>query len=117
MVELQGEVVSQSPLSGQHLGNMTTENGKPILVIGNHKLEGKMVAEPKPLLVLRKITTAVEGESGVGGSRDGQARLQGDDKNEHRRVEYRIVGKVIRKTIFKTRPKPLIRKIIPKGGI
>ncbi|CAM9302825.1 unnamed protein product [Discosporangium mesarthrocarpum] len=126
MVELQGEVVSTNPLSGQHLGNMTFENGKPVLVIGNHKLEGKLAAEPKPLLVLRKVVTNANvgnGDDVCGGQSNARDQLDGEgDEGDGRRegrglsVEYRIVGKVTRKTIFKTRPKPLIRKLPQSGG-
>eukprot|EP00752_Nemacystus_decipiens_P014761 g13142.t1 len=136
MVELQGELVSKDPMSGQPLGSMTSENGKPMLVIANHKLEGKPASEPKPLLVLRKVLVDVNDEnssggnsgdggvsgakseggrhaSGVGGGREGAG--VGDvgavRQPRQQRVEYRIVGRVTRKTIFKTRPKPLIRKL------
>lgn len=82
--------------------------GKPTLVIGNHKLEGKVVPEGKPLLVLRKVVVE-SGEDGNGTGADVSdqpSRAAGQP-----RVEYSIVGKVNSKMIFKTRPKPLIRKL------
>lgn len=76
-----------------------------MLIICNHKLEGKVASEPKPLLVLRKVTVPhCEEDAGAGGE-----GAVGGIKPQ--RVEYRVVGKVTRKTIFKTRPKPLIRKL------
>ncbi|CAM9463054.1 unnamed protein product [Ascophyllum nodosum] len=104
MVELQGELISKEPLSGQSLGTMTLEGGKPTLVIGNHKLEGKEAVEPKPLLVLRKVIVPRPSKRGDG-ERDGDVNGNGTA------VEYEVVGRVTKKTIFKTRPKPLIRKI------
>ncbi|CAM9931647.1 unnamed protein product [Scytosiphon promiscuus] len=125
MVELQGELISKDPLSGQPLGSMTSENGKPMLVISNHKLEGKAASEPKPLLVLRKVLVDVDDEnnSGDGGRRNGGSNggaagtAEGvRPQQRQQRVEYRVVGRVTRKTIFKTRPKPLIRKLGDGGG-
>lgn len=82
--------------------------GKPTLVVQNHKLEGKVVPEGKPLLVLRKVV--VEGGESVNGAgadvSDQPSRAAGEP-----RVEYSIVGKIHSKMIFKTRPKPLIRKL------
>ncbi|CAM9883676.1 unnamed protein product [Pylaiella littoralis] len=134
MVELQGELVCKDPLSGQPLGSMTSENGKPVLVISNHKLEGKTASEPKPLLVLRKVMVEVNQKSDSsssngekcrrGGSRGDTSEGGGEDQvgagdsqpqQQLKRVEYRVVGKVTRKTIFKTRPKPLIRKLGGSG--
>ncbi|CAM9963733.1 unnamed protein product [Ectocarpus sp. 12 AP-2014] len=126
MVELQGELISKDPLSGQPLGSMTSENGKAMLVISNHKLEGKAASEPKPLLVLRKVVVDVNDEiSGVGGGSGAIPEGGGDSEGggggearrpPARRVEYRVVGRVARKTIFKTRPKPLIKKLGSGGG-
>ncbi|CBJ26829.1 hypothetical protein Esi_0048_0020 [Ectocarpus siliculosus] len=127
MVELQGELISKDPLSGQPLGSMTSENGKAMLVISNHKLEGKAASEPKPLLVLRKVVVDVNDENcgGGGGSSGATPEGGGDREGEGggaarrppaQRVEYRVVGRVARKTIFKTRPKPLIKKLGSGGG-
>lgn len=95
-----------------------------MLVISNHKLEGKAASEPKPLLVLRKVVVDVSDGNGGGGS--GAKREGGGDREEKggggarpppaQRVEYRVVGRVARKTIFKTRPKPLIKKLGSGGG-
>lgn len=95
--------LARSPV--RPLAHPLEKQGKPVLIINNHKLEGKVASEPKPLLVLRKVTVPHrEGDAETGGEGTvGGIRPQ--------RVEYRIVGKVTGKTIFKTRPKPLIRKI------
>lgn len=82
---------------------------KPTLVIGNHKLEGKVVPEPKPLLVLRKISLAGHSDGVARGSPGEHQRH--DEKASQPRVRYSVVGKITSKTIFKTRPKPLILKI------
>ncbi|CAM9912911.1 unnamed protein product [Hapterophycus canaliculatus] len=106
-----------------------------MLVISNHKLEGKAASEPKPLLVLRKVVVDVDNEhrggegsssssigrngggSGGGGSGGSAAGLVEDaTRPRQQRVEYRVVGRVTRKTIFKTRPKPLIRKLGDGSG-
>lgn len=106
-----------------------------MLVISNHKLEGKAASEPKPLLVLRKVVVDVNDESdsaggsssrsngggGEGSSSDGNggagfAEEGARPQQRHQRVEYRVVGRVTRKTIFKTRPKPLIRKLGDGSG-
>ncbi|CAM9356448.1 unnamed protein product [Ectocarpus fasciculatus] len=126
MVELQGELISKDPLSGQPLGSMTSENGKAMLVISNHKLEGKAASEPKPLLVLRKVVVDVDDENSGGGGDSGATREGGGDREGKggggasrppaQRVEYRVVGRVARKTIFKTRPKPLIKKLGSGGS-
>ncbi|CAM9896566.1 unnamed protein product, partial [Sphacelaria rigidula] len=84
------------------------EQGKPSLVIGNHKLEGKVVSEPKPLLVLRKVFLPDDDDDHRGDGGDGM--IAGGSKGGSDRVQYQIVGKITNKTIFKTRPKPLIRK-------
>eukprot|EP00904_Undaria_pinnatifida_P007788 jgi/Undpi1/4139/HiC_scaffold_16.g07506.m1 len=121
MVELQGELISKDALSGQSLGSMTFENGKPVLVISHHKLEGKVASEPKPLLVLRKvIVPGCSSSSPDGGGSGSDAGMGGGSGDvvaggvKRERVEYHVVGRVTRKTIFKTRPKPLIRKM--EGG-
>lgn len=91
-----------------------SSQGKPALVISNHKLEGKAASEPKPLLVLRKVILPDSdpdekadggGTDVAGGGGDGKTRAA------RQRVEYRVIGRVTRKSIFKTRPKPLIRKL------
>lgn len=81
--------------------------GKPALVISNYKLEGKVVPEKKPLLVLRKVVMPEDEEDDQGeDSGEGRDRDRGQP-----RVQYQIVGKITSKTIFKARPKPLIRKV------
>ena len=94
-----------------------------MLVIANHKLEGKPASEPKPLLVLRKVLVDVNDENS-GGGQNGDGGSEGTGagdrdaarRPQQQRVEYRIVGRVTRKMIFKTRPKPLIRKLGDGGG-
>ncbi|CAM9795026.1 unnamed protein product [Chrysoparadoxa australica] len=55
------------------------------LVIGAHRLEGNAKPWPKPLLVLRKTS-------------------------EGGKTSYKVVGQVNKRLLFKTRPKPIVRK-------
>jgi chromosome transmission fidelity protein 8 len=65
----------------------------PILIIGNHYLEGKRVALKKPLAILNKDETA--------------AASMELDTDQSQAVDYRLAGVIKFKYIFKNRPKPL----------
>jgi chromosome transmission fidelity protein 8 len=60
----------------------------PILIIGNHYLEGKRVALKKPLAIINK-----DDESSPAG--------------EAESIDYQLTGVIRFKYIFKNRPKPL----------
>jgi chromosome transmission fidelity protein 8 len=62
----------------------------PILIIGNHYLEGKRVALKKPLAII--------------GKDDPSPTIEGE---ENQALAYRLAGVVRFKYIFKNRPKPL----------
>ncbi|CAM9534767.1 unnamed protein product [Phaeothamnion confervicola] len=84
MIELNGVLKSKDALAGQGLGRLSTTNDKPTLVIGSSLLEGKVAKLPKPVLVLQRV------------------------RQDRKTTEYRIVGKLGRKIIFKNRPKPIV---------
>eukprot|EP00611_Tribonema_gayanum_P023656 TRINITY_DN5018_c0_g1_i1.p1 TRINITY_DN5018_c0_g1~~TRINITY_DN5018_c0_g1_i1.p1 ORF type:complete len:149 (+),score=17.72 TRINITY_DN5018_c0_g1_i1:147-593(+) len=107
MVELQGEIVSQGTLAGQHLGDLFYEQNKPVLVIGSHRLEGMEVLLPKPLLVLQKVTSESD-------SPDQHQSPEGSSGHDVQRrpakaVEYKVVGRTTKKIHFKKRPNPIIK--------
>mmetsp|Transcript_11429 Transcript_11429/g.16866 ORF Transcript_11429/g.16866 Transcript_11429/m.16866 type:complete len:111 (-) Transcript_11429:11-343(-) len=88
MVELQGSLeCSSSSMAGLDLGNIQYVKGTPMLEIGAHRLEGKDQKLPKPLLVFQKEEEAM---------------------NQEQKVEYKVVGCISKKIIFKNRPKPII---------
>jgi hypothetical protein len=122
MIELQGEIERNGEIvenAGFDVGTLTTSSavsrcpapaparpppappspsllfppqGTLFLTIGYHQLEGKVQTLKKPLAVLSKVG----GSSGDGGS--GGA------------TEYKVVGVVREKYLFKARPKPQISK-------
>ena len=67
----------------------------PILIIGNHYLEGKRVALKKPLAILNKDEQT-----------DAAASME-LDTDQSQAVDYRLAGVIKFKYIFKNRPKPL----------
>ncbi|ORZ38215.1 chromosome transmission fidelity protein 8 [Catenaria anguillulae PL171] len=93
VIELQGSLeCDDGVFSGQHLGKFTyansSDSGNPELIIGNHRLEGKLVKMSKPFAVLEKTQRAVD---------------VGVDP-----VEWRVRGIVKYKYMFKTRPQNLV---------
>jgi chromosome transmission fidelity protein 8 len=68
----------------------------PILIIGNHYLEGKRVALKKPLAILNKDEQQT----------DAAASME-LDTDQSQAVDYRLAGVIKFKYIFKNRPKPL----------
>mmetsp|Transcript_18218 Transcript_18218/g.35790 ORF Transcript_18218/g.35790 Transcript_18218/m.35790 type:complete len:172 (+) Transcript_18218:115-630(+) len=82
-------------LAGQTLGALTFENGLPILEIGVHRLEGKVVKIPKPFAIMERVESTSSDDlpsAPAGGAR------------------FAIRGIVRQKLLFKTRPKPLVGK-------
>ncbi|KAJ7145125.1 Ctf8-domain-containing protein [Mycena crocata] len=63
LVELQGELevecTSDRERDGRLVGRLAIDDAakKPTLTIGHHLLEGKVVQLPKPLAVLRRVTS------------------------------------------------------------
>ncbi len=80
--ELQGVVKAPSGgLGGKLLGKLSTEkDGKTLLTVENRLLRGEVERLETPLYVLRKVSV------------------------EEGRVEYRVVGKITTKHVFRKRP-------------
>ena len=78
-------------------------NGRGTLIIGHHKLEGKMVELKRPLCVMRKRTAAAPADA-----MDVDCAAAGAGTTAS--VDYVVAGIVRRKLVFKNRPKPIVRK-------
>ncbi|KAG0144860.1 hypothetical protein CROQUDRAFT_108213 [Cronartium quercuum f. sp. fusiforme G11] len=104
IVELQGKLeisydegpnVNQEAIrEGLEIGRLDLSNPKkPLLTIGNHQLEGKIVKLTTPLALLRKMESA-----SVSAHSDPDHRTQLD-----------IVSIVERKFVFAKRPSPIVK--------
>lgn len=67
----------------------------PILIIGNHYLEGKRIALKKPLAIINKERAREEDVSHT------------EQRFDDGEIAYTLAGVVKFKYIFKNRPKPL----------
>jgi len=85
-------------LNGRTLGRFTLEQGVPVLEIGAHRLEGKVVKLKKPLAVIRRV------------EKDEDVSSSDYEDDSDFDAEYEIVATVRSKVLFKTRPKPLVGK-------
>lgn len=106
--------------------------GKPQLIIGTHRLLGKVVTLPKPLAVFKRHggaaspttgvnnadSVALKGNSGTAGETAGDANGAGGDAGEAGSMgdghattstEYAVLGFVKKKLVFKERPRPIVR--------
>jgi chromosome transmission fidelity protein 8 len=94
-------VAAVPTMAGLDLGLLGSEGGVPVLEIGCHRLEGKIVSLKRPLAVLelRRAPASAPGE-GEGGAPPEQS---GEG-------EFEVVGIVRSKLLFKSRPKPLVGK-------
>jgi len=81
---------NDSELEQKEIGKLSLDKGVPIMDIGNHRLEGKVVELSKPLIVTEK------NESSHHSDLDGET------------VNYDVVGIVRRKYLFKNRPQPKV---------
>ena len=57
LIELQGEIVTESEIKDVHIGNLHYEDNVPTLRIGNHVLSGKVSKLPKPFAIMKKEET------------------------------------------------------------
>ncbi|KAK8813266.1 hypothetical protein WA158_002858 [Blastocystis sp. Blastoise] len=92
IVELQGSLHQNDdlPFEGQAIGYFSEEEGRPILTIGNHLCEGKLVHLSKPIAILEKVP------------------LEEDTVEENEKpVEYRVKVIVYEKFLFSSRPRPI----------
>ncbi|KAJ3428875.1 ctf8 chromosome transmission fidelity factor 8 [Anaeramoeba flamelloides] len=93
LLELQGILETQkNMLDGLKLGDFTRNGDDLVLIVGNHKLEGKVVQLSKPLYVLKKKTTPLE------------------KKNSS--TNYHTIAKITYKYLFNKRPNPYVSKQI-----
>ncbi|KAJ3414028.1 hypothetical protein HDV05_007153 [Chytridiales sp. JEL 0842] len=57
LIDIQGslhvELADSDSIHDLTIGSMSFENGAPVLIVGKHRLQGKKVALPKPIAVLR----------------------------------------------------------------
>ncbi|VDD80960.1 unnamed protein product [Mesocestoides corti] len=86
MIELQGEIINKSggTLDGKFIGDLHfTKENEPVLIIGHHLLQGKIVKFPKPFAVIRRE------RSGAG-------------------INISVTAVIKTKIIFRSRPKPII---------
>eukprot|EP00802_Teleaulax_amphioxeia_P030815 Tamp_33619.p2 GENE.Tamp_33619~~Tamp_33619.p2 ORF type:complete len:181 (+),score=57.05 Tamp_33619:27-545(+) len=124
IIELQGEFETRDPalktLNGLEIGNLVCKAGSKSvhLVIGNQRLDGKVVDLKEPLAVMSKVTpgppaqdaaaAAVAAAAGHGG--DTEMAAAGDKDGPRQTpggvgpMEFHIVGLVKRKLVFNHRP-------------
>ncbi|KAA8498854.1 hypothetical protein FVE85_6439 [Porphyridium purpureum] len=83
-------VMEWSALDGIPVGNllMDPNSDQAVLVIQNHRLNGKQVVLRKPLHVMRRS----------------------DESTPTGQVKWEIIGKVTRSVVFKERPTPIVRQ-------
>ena len=94
IIELQGILESNQTggYNGLPIGDLHfDEKGQPLLIIGHHLLNGKIVMLEKPFAVLKKAKIV-------------------NEELESTSTEYTVQALVRKKIIFKTRPKPIITK-------
>ncbi|KAF8525928.1 Ctf8-domain-containing protein [Hysterangium stoloniferum] len=93
LIELQGwlDVVEGERQAG-FIGTLLMENDKPVLKIGHHHLEGKLVSLSKPLAVLA------------------HASAEDDQMDNTTMTRYDVVTLVKRKILFRNRPVPVVKR-------
>ncbi|XP_010918510.2 uncharacterized protein [Elaeis guineensis] len=100
IVELQGVVEPQPSIGDQIQGleigrlcctsSSSSSQGSYTFTVGYHELTGSRVSLKKPLLVLKKMKAAVDGDE--------------------RGTELEVIGIIRHKILFKSRPKALISR-------
>ncbi|KAI9216412.1 chromosome transmission fidelity protein 8 [Blastocladiella britannica] len=105
LIELQGTLeCDDDAFAGQTLGEISWGDEavrKPSLVIGNHRLEGRLVALPKPIAVLKRGSTTSTVFPAVW--MPPTAAQEEDDRRE-----WHVVGIARSKYLFKTRPQNIV---------
>jgi hypothetical protein len=94
-------------LEDKELGEFSlTVLGKPQLVVGSHRLIGKVEKYREPVAILRKRR---RGAPGIDPS-DAAAAAAGGGGASTEETHFEIVGVVREKYVFKARPKPVLNK-------
>ncbi|KAK8802669.1 hypothetical protein WA171_006345 [Blastocystis sp. BT1] len=90
LIELQGKLhnIDGDGFCGIDLGTLGWVDGNPVLTIGNHLCEGKVIKLRKPLAIMRRIKKTESSEAGV---------------------EYVVEAMIKEKYLFSARPRPLLR--------
>ncbi|KAJ7158447.1 Ctf8-domain-containing protein [Mycena filopes] len=118
LIELQGalevECTSDRERDGRLVGRLCVDDAgkKPTLMIGHHLLEGKVAQLPKPLAVLRRVSTPPEADAdAMDCDEDGQSQLVAGEKNgngETVSVSWAAIAVIKRKIVFSKRPMPIV---------
>ncbi|PIL36333.1 hypothetical protein GSI_00021 [Ganoderma sinense ZZ0214-1] len=109
LIELQGVLEVEGNRDGQLVGQLEVDSAtkKPTLMIGYHKLEGKLVNLNKPLAVLHRHDSQPKNEDNedaameVDGSED---RVGGASEAK----SWDMIAIVKRKMVFSKRPMPVV---------
>ncbi|KAJ7707356.1 Ctf8-domain-containing protein [Mycena rosella] len=111
LIELQGalevECTSDGARDGRLVGRLYIDDAgkKPTLTIGHHLLEGKVAVLPKPLAVLRRVSTADPDAMECDVLDDSQA-------GEAPAVAWDAIALVKRKIVFSKRPMPIVGRVL-----
>ncbi|KAJ7168560.1 Ctf8-domain-containing protein [Mycena filopes] len=123
LIELQGalevECTSDRERDGRLVGRLCIDDAgkKPTLMIGHHLLEGKVAQLPKPLAVLRRVSTlppAADADAdAMDCDEDGESQLVAAEKNENGNretvsVSWDAIAVIKRKIVFSKRPMPIV---------
>lgn len=109
-VDEQEAGTEEPKLDGQDLGMLTFENGQPVLEIGAHRLEGKIVPIKKPFAVLHRREGGGDDDMDDGKGEGAAEGCLGADADVDADATFDVRGIVRHKLLFKTRPKPLINQ-------
>ncbi|CAG5135282.1 unnamed protein product [Candidula unifasciata] len=112
IIELQGALETRHPvpLSGKFIGDLHfTDKDTPVLIIGHHILQGKVVVLEKPLAVIVKAPDQQQ-SADLSTADDAHPKSKFKIKD----TSYNIQAIIRRKILFKTRPKPIIAHVPKK---
>uniref|UniRef100_A0A2C9KNX9 Chromosome transmission fidelity protein 8 homolog n=1 Tax=Biomphalaria glabrata TaxID=6526 RepID=A0A2C9KNX9_BIOGL len=109
IVELQGDLETRHPVPLNHnfIGDLHfTHQDAPVLIIGHHILQGKVISLENPWAVLTKCSKA----------NDSIISAEDTSSLSHaaHRSSYQVKAIIKRKILFKTRPKPIIAHVPKK---
>ncbi|KAH9494628.1 Chromosome transmission fidelity protein 8 [Bulinus truncatus] len=110
IVELQGDLETRHPvpLNNNFIGDLHfTHKDAPVLIIGHHILQGKVISLEKPLAVIAKCSGAKENSAVPEDGEMGHSQSPNSSS-------YHVQAIIKRKILFKTRPKPIIAHVPKK---